>query len=75
MQGASDTVKERLAAANRAYHARFGYIFIVCATGKTAGEMLAMLERRLSNAPDAELAIAVEEQRKITRLRLAKLLT
>jgi 2-oxo-4-hydroxy-4-carboxy-5-ureidoimidazoline decarboxylase len=68
-------VLERLAAGNRAYEARFGYIFIVCATGKSAGEMLAILEQRLANDPGEELHIAAEEQRKITRLRLAKLLT
>jgi 2-oxo-4-hydroxy-4-carboxy-5-ureidoimidazoline decarboxylase len=67
-------VQQRLAEANREYEARFGYIFIVCATGKSAAEMLAILERRLRNDPDAELAIAAEEQRRITRLRLAKLL-
>ena len=58
----------RLAEANREYEARFGYIFIVCATGKTAGEMLAILERRLRNDPGDELQIAAEEQRQITRL-------
>ncbi len=62
----------RLAAANREYEARFGYIFIVCATGQSADGMLAMLERRLRNDPSGELSIAAEEQRKITRLRLAK---
>jgi 2-oxo-4-hydroxy-4-carboxy-5-ureidoimidazoline decarboxylase len=67
-------VRERLAAANREYDARFGYIFIVCATGKSADEMLAMLERRLTNDPEAELRIAAEEQRKITQLRLSNLL-
>src|SRR5262245_37823029 len=72
---APQDVIERLAAGNRAYEARFGYIFIVCATGKSAGEMLTILEQRLTNDPDEELHIAAEEQRKITRLRLAKLLT
>ena len=67
-------VQHRLADANREYEARFGYIFIVCATGKTGDEMLAILESRLAHAPGDELAIAAEEQRKITRLRLAKLL-
>jgi OHCU decarboxylase len=71
---APDEVRARLAASNRAYEARFGYIFIVCATGKSAGEMLALLDERLTNDPDEELHIAAEEQRKITRLRLAKLL-
>jgi 2-oxo-4-hydroxy-4-carboxy-5-ureidoimidazoline decarboxylase len=69
------SVHERLAAANREHDARFGYIFIVCATGKSADEMLAMLEQRLTNDPEAELRIAAEEQRKITQLRLSKLLT
>lgn len=73
--GASEEVRQRLAAGNRAYEARFGYIFIVCATGRSAGDMLAILERRLTNDPDEELRIAAEEQCKITRLRLAKLLT
>jgi OHCU decarboxylase len=67
-------VLDRLAAANRAYEARFGYIFIVCATGKTAGEMLALLDWRLRHDADVELPIAADEQRQITQLRLAKLL-
>jgi OHCU decarboxylase len=71
---AADVTRLRLARANRDYEARFGYIFIVCATGKTAGAMLDLLERRLRNDPDREIQIAAEEQRKITRLRLAKLL-
>jgi 2-oxo-4-hydroxy-4-carboxy-5-ureidoimidazoline decarboxylase len=75
MNAASPDVRERLAAANRDYEARFGYIFIVCATGKSAEEMLAILEGRLSNAPVVELGIAAAEQGKITRLRLSKLLT
>ncbi len=58
---------------NKAYFERFGFTFIVCATGKSAGEMLAILRRRLDNPPDAELAEAAGEQRKITRLRLEKL--
>ena len=55
---------------NRAYRERFGHIFIVCATGKSASEMLALLRQRLDNEPAAELAIAAAEQAKITRLRL-----
>jgi 2-oxo-4-hydroxy-4-carboxy-5-ureidoimidazoline decarboxylase len=70
----TDAVGERLATANREYEARFGYLFIVCATGKSAEEILAILERRLANGPGEELRIAAEEQRKIMRLRLAKLL-
>ncbi len=67
---AADETLRRLADANRDYEARFGYIFIVCATGKTAAEMLALLERRLRHDAGDELAIAAEEQRKITRIRL-----
>lgn len=72
---ASERVLEDLAAGNQAYEARFGHIFIVCATGKRADEMLSLLQARLGNEADAELAIAAEEQRKITRLRLEKLLS
>ena len=68
------SVRERLASANREYERRFGYIFIVCATGKGADEMLAMLERRLTNDPETEMRVAAEEQRQITRLRLSKLM-
>ncbi len=71
--GAADETRRRLADANREYQARFGYIFIVCATGKTAGEMLSLLEARLRHDAAEELRIAAEEQRKITRLRLNKL--
>jgi len=52
---------------------RFGYVFIVCATGKSSEEMLALLQQRLQNDPAAELRIAAEEQRRITHLRLQKL--
>jgi 2-oxo-4-hydroxy-4-carboxy-5-ureidoimidazoline decarboxylase len=72
-RSASEDTRDRLAAANRQYEARFGYIFIVCATGKTAEDMLELLEKRLHNGPADELAIAAEEQRKITRVRLARL--
>ena len=62
-----------LADGNRAYEERFGYIFIVCATGRTAAEMLALLQARLGNDPATEIHIAAEEQAKITELRLLKL--
>jgi 2-oxo-4-hydroxy-4-carboxy-5-ureidoimidazoline decarboxylase len=71
---ADSSVLTRLAALNSEYESRFGYIFIVCATGKSAAEMLALLESRLENEADTELHVAAEEQRKITRLRLEKLL-
>ena len=63
-----------LAEGNRAYQDRFGYVFIVCASGKTVPGMLAILRDRLKNEPDAELRVAADEQRKITRLRLERLL-
>ena len=62
---------DALAAGNDAYLKRFGFIFIVCATGKTAEEMLTLLRDRLSNDRATELRIAAEEQAKITALRLA----
>lgn len=64
----------RLTRVNREYEERFGYIFIVCATGKSAAEMLAIAETRLHNDDRTELRIAAEEQRRIMHLRLAKLL-
>jgi len=71
---AGDDVKAALAAGNREYERRFGHIYLVCATGKSAPELLALLRQRLTNAPDAELRVAAGEQAKITRLRLRKLL-
>jgi OHCU decarboxylase len=73
MAAADASVRVRLAEANVAYDARFGYICIICATGRSAEELLAITRARLSNAPDVELRIAAEEQRRITRLRLEKL--
>jgi len=70
---AADTMAA-LAEGNREYEQRFGFIFIVCASGKSPEEMVAILKRRLNNEPDGELRIAAEEQLKITRLRLEKLL-
>jgi 2-oxo-4-hydroxy-4-carboxy-5-ureidoimidazoline decarboxylase len=68
---ASLDVLDELAEANRAYEARFGYIFIVCATGKSAEEMLTILRGRLANDPAQEIAIAAREQAKITAIRLS----
>jgi OHCU decarboxylase len=62
-----------LADGNQTYEKRFGYIFIVCATGKTSEQILDILRERLLNDPDSELRNAAEEQRKITQLRLKKL--
>jgi 2-oxo-4-hydroxy-4-carboxy-5-ureidoimidazoline decarboxylase len=69
---AADIVKAALADANRDYEQKFGRIFIVCATGKTAPEILAILQRRLANDGKTELHEAAEQQRQITRLRLKK---
>jgi len=74
IQDAATETKKALAARNREYEERFGFIFIVCATGKTSSEMLTILQERLPNDPALELRVAAEEQRKITRLRLEKLL-
>jgi OHCU decarboxylase len=73
-RGADSETLAELAALNRRYAERFGHVFLVCATGKTAAEMLAIGRKRFGNDPETELAIAAEEQRKITRLRLEKLL-
>lgn len=73
VNAASQRTIEALAEANRLYEARFGYIFIVCATGKSAEEMLNILQSRLNNDPKEELKIAADEQNKITKLRLEKL--
>jgi 2-oxo-4-hydroxy-4-carboxy-5-ureidoimidazoline decarboxylase len=73
VQQASEQTLQELAAGNQAYEQRFGYIFIVCATGKSANEMLQLLNLRLYNNPEVEIQIAMEEQNKITKLRLEKL--
>ena len=74
VQESAAETRAALAEANRAYEARFGYIFLVCATGKTSDEILALLRQRLQNDAEKELRIAASEQQKITRLRLEKLL-
>ena len=58
---------------NREYENHFGYIFIICATGRTTEQMLAALKERLNNSPAVEIRIAAEQQRQITRLRLLRL--
>jgi 2-oxo-4-hydroxy-4-carboxy-5-ureidoimidazoline decarboxylase len=71
---ANETVLHALAEGNRKYEEKFGYIFIVCATGKTAEEILSVLMLRLQNSAEVELEIAADEQNKITKLRIEKLL-
>lgn len=73
MSGADEPTLLELRARNRAYRERFGFIFIVCASGKTAPEMLELLKLRLENQPELELAVAAAEQAKITALRLARI--
>lgn len=72
VQDAEEAILRDLAVGNRTYREKFGYIFIVCATGKSAAEMLSLLQTRLSNDPVRELAVAAEQQRQITRIRLDK---
>ena len=72
--GAGGSARSALARANEAYQRRFGRIYIVCAAGRSADELLADIAVRMNNDPDRERAIAAEEQRKITRLRLETLI-
>ena len=74
VQTAASGDLQALAEGNRAYEQRFGYVFIVCAAGRTVPEMLGMLRDRLTHDPESELRVAAGEQRKITRLRLERLL-
>ncbi len=70
---ATDQVLAELAQYNARYEKKFGYIFIVCATGKSAAEMLALIRSRIKNAPAEELNHAAREQAKITAVRISKL--
>lgn len=74
VQYSSQAILEALAEGNTRYEEKFGYIFIVCATGKSAEEMLALLQARLPNEPAEEMKIAMGEQAKIIQIRLEKLL-
>lgn len=74
VSSASARTVAELAERNHDYENRFGFIFIVCATGKSSEEMLALLKARLPNDVSMEIRIAAGEQSKITRLRLEKLL-
>lgn len=75
VSNASRETIDAFAALNWAYEQKFGFIFIICATGKTSEEMLAALKQRLENDPQTELPIAAAEQSRITELRLKKLIT
>ena len=74
MMSADEQTKLKLKTENQKYAEKFGYIFIVCATGKSASEILELLRIRLENSPETELEIAAGEQMKITNLRLNKML-
>jgi len=74
VEQASDDVLAELAELNQQYQNRFGYIFIVCATGKTALQMLELIRKRINNAPDDEIKIAAAEQQKITAIRIKGML-
>jgi len=71
--GADRKTLAALRAHNRAYRERFGFVFLVCASGKGAAEMLALVEERLKNDRAIEIGVAAAEQAKITRLRLERL--
>lgn len=73
MNRATATVASAIEEANQEYLEKFGYIFIICASGKTAEEMLANLRSRLANPPEEEIRVAAEEQNKITQLRLGRI--
>lgn len=75
MKSANDILKQDLAAANTEYFEKFGFIFIICATGKSGGEMLKICRERLNNDRQAEIANAAREQQKIIVIRLKKLLS
>ncbi len=75
MSLADDAVRKYLTAANSEYYDKFGFIYIICATGKTAGEMLDLCRTRLGNDRGTEIANAAREQQKITAIRLRKLLS
>ncbi len=74
INAASKTTLLQLSEKNLEYHTKYSYIFIVCASGKSAEQMLQILESRLANSPEDEIEIAAEEQRKITEIRLDKLI-
>ena len=73
VNSASQNILQQLTDTNKKYRERFGYIFIVCATGRSAEEMLGLIQRRMNNSPEEEIKIAMAEQNKITKLRLEKL--
>jgi OHCU decarboxylase len=75
MQRASDSVRDAIADGNRRYEERFGHVFLIAASGREPQEILAELTRRLDNDPEDELRIAAQEHRRITGLRLDRMLS
>ena len=69
-----DDVRAALAEGNRAYEERFGHVYLVCATGRSGPELLAVLRSRLRNDPAYERTVVRDELGKINRLRLQRLL-
>jgi OHCU decarboxylase len=74
MNQASSSVRDAIAAGNRQYEERFGHVFLIAAAGRTPEEILAELTRRLHNSPEEEVRVAADEHRRITRLRLERML-
>jgi OHCU decarboxylase len=72
--GAGREVQEALARGNAEYEARFGHVFLISAAGRSAGEILDELQARLGNDPATELRVAADQHRRITRLRIERLL-
>jgi len=75
VRGAPAETMAAIAEENRRYEARFGHVFLIFASGRTASEVLAELRRRMDNSPATEVSVAAEEHRKITRLRLERMLS
>ncbi len=74
VMGAGEETLAELAEENARYETRFGHVFLMAASGRTAGEVLAAVRSRIDNDPVTEIGVAAEEQRKITRLRLERML-
>lgn len=74
VSNATNDIVQQLQTKNEEYEKKFGYIFIVCATGKSAEEILTILQTRLANSKETEIKMAADEQNKITKLRLENLL-
>lgn len=73
INNADENTLQQLKKANKEYQHKFGFIFIICASGKSANEMLHILKSRLKNIKEQEIKIAAEEQNRITKIRLEKL--